>query len=226
MINCKSNLAHSLLFMRSYRPIVWNIQINMYAKTHWIIFLSLVLLASVSPRTNPNVYAHVPSKPQTQTGISTIQTNDPIPKTTKDRKCDQECKIKTLIDLKLKKELAESLVQNCKELAKDPVHCIKVGASILKAESNLGKNCKNYNCFGIGSGSVPYDSYDEGVKDWVTRYNKYWYKAPNSSFFYPSAGEKAPSRYCVSEESSGSAIGCPNWQKNAQSMWNQLNKAF
>lgn len=212
--------------MRSYRPIVWNIQINMYAKTHWIIFLSLVLLASVSPRTNPDVYAHVPSKPKAQTGISTIQTNDTIPKTAKDRKCDQECKIKTLIDLKLKKELAESLVQNCKEFAKDPVHCIKVGASILKAESNLGKNCKNYNCFGIGSGSVPYDSYAEGVKDWVTRYNKYWYKAPNSSFFYPSAGEKAPSRYCVSEESSGSAIGCPNWQKNAQSMWNQLNKAF
>ena len=61
-------------------------------------------MASVSPRTNPDVYAHVPSKPKTQTGISTIQTNDPIPKTTKDRKCDQECKEITTFHISEPKE--------------------------------------------------------------------------------------------------------------------------
>ena len=51
------------------------------------------------------------------------------------RTCDVECKIKTLKDIGIRQEIAESLVNNCKAMADDPRKCVIVGASIVKNES-------------------------------------------------------------------------------------------
>jgi hypothetical protein len=42
------------------------------------------------------------------------------------------------------------------------------------------------NCFGINSGKKKYDSMDEGMENWVSAYNRWWYKADSPSFFYSS----------------------------------------
>ena len=49
--------------------------------------------------------------------------------------CDATCKVNTLVSLGIEPKIAGSLVWTCKEKAKDPVRCIKLGASIVKAES-------------------------------------------------------------------------------------------
>lgn len=36
------------------------------------------------------------------------------------------------------------------------------------------------NCFGIQSGKKSYSSLDEGMENWVQKYNKYWYKADSA----------------------------------------------
>jgi len=137
-------------------------------------------------------------------------------------KCDLSCKIKTLKKLGIQDEISRSIVTNCKELATDPVHCIKVASSIVTAESGWGKNCNWFNCFGMWGWGKKYKSYNDGVKDFVTRYTKYWYKAKSASYFYPSKWGVSPSRYCTSEHSSNSSKGCPNWQKHAQAIWNKI----
>jgi hypothetical protein len=62
------------------------------------------------------------------------------------------------------------------------------------------------------------------VANFVNTYSRKWYKAKDSSFFYPDKWEYSPSRYCVSEQSSNSEIGCPFWQKHMQNTWNKLDK--
>jgi hypothetical protein len=140
--------------------------------------------------------------------------------------CDAECKVNNLIWLWMNKRIAWSLVYTCKIKALDPRHCVITWSSILKAESNLWNRCNGKNCFWMWWGAYKYKTYEEWVEDWVTRYNKYWYKAKSASFFYPSVWNKSPSRYCTSEESSWSDVGCPNGQKHAQSVWNKLEKSF
>lgn len=137
-------------------------------------------------------------------------------------KCDVSCKISTLKKLGIRDEIARSIVTNCKELATDPVHCIKVASSIVTAESWGWTNCNGYNCFWMWGWGKKYKSYNDGVKDFVTRYNKYWYKAKSASFFYPSKWGVSPSRYCTSEHSSNSSKGCPNGQRHAQAIWNKI----
>lgn len=140
--------------------------------------------------------------------------------------CDSSCKIETLKSIGIRDEIAESLVYTCKIKAIDPRHCVIAWSSILKAESNLWTHCNGFNCFWMWWGAYKYKTYEEWVEDWVNRYTKYWYKAKSASFFYPSVWNKSPSRYCTSEESSWSAIGCPNGQKHSQSIWNKLDKLF
>jgi len=74
----------------------------------------------------------------------------PIQKTEEVRKCDIDCKISTLIKIGITSQLANSIVNECKEGAVDPVHCIKVASSIVINESGGGKSnaCKvRNNCF-------------------------------------------------------------------------------
>lgn len=149
-----------------------------------------------------------------------------IAKNVEKQECWVDCKISKLIELGMNDRISGSLVATCKNTAKDARHCIIVGASILKSESNLWKKCNGYNCFWMWGGSTKYDSYEDGVEHWVEKYNRWWYKASSASFFYPSVWQYSPSRYCVSEVSSWSDVGCPFWQKISQSMWNKLDSLF
>jgi hypothetical protein len=36
------------------------------------------------------------------------------------------------------------------------------------------------NCFGIKSGKATYSSLDEGMENWVIRFNKYWHTADSA----------------------------------------------
>lgn len=138
-----------------------------------------------------------------------------------------EYKIDKLIEVGIDKKLAQPLVENCKRMATSPVHCIIAWASVITAESGWKlKNCYHKNCTWLWAWWLWYDTYEAWIIDWIIRYNKYWYKAKSASFFYPSVGEKSRSRYCTSEHSSWSAVGCPNGQKSAQATWNKLSKLF
>lgn len=141
--------------------------------------------------------------------------------------CSKDCKIDKLIEVGIDKKLAQPLVENCKRMATSPVHCIIAWASVITAESGWKlKNCYHKNCTWLWAWWLWYDTYEAWIIDWIIRYNKYWYKAKSASFFYPSVGEKSRSRYCTSEHSSWSAVGCPNGQKSAQATWNKLSKLF
>lgn len=136
--------------------------------------------------------------------------------------CDIHCKKSIMLDIGITDELASSIVWRCKEMTRDPVHCIKYATSVSMAESSGGHHCHNGGCFGIHSGKIAYEHIDAGVVDWITRYNKYWYKARSVSDFYPPRGEWSKFRYCTSEHSSNSSIGCPNGLKYAGATFEKL----
>lgn len=95
---------------------------------------------------------------------------------------------------------------------RDKEHCIRYGLSVAFAESSW----KNYTTpFGLKSA-------DKSYRKWVSSYNKYWYTATNAHFFYWDWGEYGRSHYCTEEHSSGSTYGCPNWNKNAQRVIDDL----
>lgn len=136
--------------------------------------------------------------------------------------CNKECKIKTLNNLWIEKTLSKEIVTQCKKTAKDPVHCIKVMSSVTMAESGGWKKCIYYNCTGLGGWRFHYESHKEATKDWIKRYNKYWYKTKSMSDFYPKKWEKSRTGYCTSENSSNSSVGCPNWLSHAQKFYNSI----
>jgi hypothetical protein len=119
-----------------------------------------------------------------------------------------------------------SLIRSCKDWSIDPRHCIVVGLMLMYNESGNMQNSKacitRNNCFGVHSGKKLYSSLSEGTDNWVSKYNLYWYKAKWASFFYSSAGNTSPSRYCTSEDSSNSSVGCPRWLAIATKKWNDL----
>ncbi len=144
-------------------------------------------------------------------------------------KCDQECKINTLIKLGITSNISNLIVSECKEWAIDPVHCIKVASAIVINESGGGKSnaCKTrYNCFWIWSGKVTYTSHQEMMVNWIQKYNRYWFKAKDMSYFYATTWNIPPSRYCMSEDSSWSSLGCSNWLRIANWIFTKLNKLF
>jgi len=119
-----------------------------------------------------------------------------------------------------------SLIQSCKASSLRPDHCILVWLTLMYNESGNQQNSKactdRNNCFGINSWKKVYASLDEWMENWVQKYNLLWYKAESPSFFYSSAWKLSPSRYCVSEESSNTEIGCPRWLMIATTKWKQL----
>lgn len=143
--------------------------------------------------------------------------------------CDAECKVETLIKFGITSKLANLIVSECKEWAIDPRHCIIVASSIIINESGGGKSnacVKRFNCMWIWSGKVAYTSYEESIANWVQKYNRWWKNAKDMSFFYASSWEIPPSRYCMSEDSSDSNVGCPIGKKITTNTWNKLNKLF
>lgn len=143
-------------------------------------------------------------------------------------RCDTECKRKELIKLGIRDEIAESLVINCKALADDPRKCIIIGAAIVNNESGGGYKCKKknpYNCFGL-SVQEDYKSYNDWVIHWIGKWNRFWFKAKDMSHFYSPAWELPPTRFCVSEDSTWTAVGCPAGLKNSTIIFNKLNQIF
>lgn len=222
-------------------------------KVQWFLLVSSILGACFSPPFNTSMAQPEAVKEATgssnsgvvssiqnnreankvQSGVltaSNLQSSNTVWKVQQNpeaRSCNAICKVNTLTGIGMDAELAKPLVENCKRLATDPRHCIISWASIIMAESGGKlKNCRKYNCMGLGGGSFRYTSYEVQIIDWISRYQKYWYKAKSASFFYPARWEVSKSRYCTSEESSGSTIGCPNWLSHASSTWNILNKKF
>lgn len=167
---------------------------------------------------------------QTWSEVQKTNTNSWTVQETKEiRKCDQECKIETLIKLGITSNLANLIVTECKEWSIDPRHCVIVASSIVINESGGWKSnaCKTrFNCFWIWSGKFVYTSYQEAVANWVSKYNRYWFKAKDMSFFYATTWNIPPSRYCMSEWSSWSDLWCPNWLRITTSIFKKLNQLF
>lgn len=119
-----------------------------------------------------------------------------------------------------------SLISTCKASSWDPRHCILVWLVLMYNEAGNKQNSKacidRNNCFGIKSWKAVYSSLDEWMENFVQKYNKYWFKAESAWFFYSSAWKVSKSRYCTSEDSSKSSVGCPRWLSIATAKWNQL----
>ena len=130
-------------------------------------------------------------------------------------------KYNVLVGLGMDKEVARALITECKRTAKNASLCVKIGASILGAESTLGTKCtENYNCVGMDDWRIKYPSKEIWIKDWVRRYNIFWYNQKNPSSFYSLSKENPPvTRYCM-----GGSLGfCADWYKNSWNIFNKLN---
>ena len=127
-----------------------------------------------------------------------------------------------------REEPTVSIISTCKSSSLDPRHCILVALTLMYNESGNQQNSKactdRNNCFGIQSWKKSYSSLDEGMENFVQKYNKYWYKADSAWFFYSNSGSLPKSRYCTSEDSSGSNIGCPHGLSIASDKWSKLYK--
>lgn len=142
--------------------------------------------------------------------------------------CDADCKIKELIKIWVREEIADSLITNCKAIADDARKCVIVWASIVINESGWGYKCRKanqYNCFWIMQ-NENYKSYHDATLHFAWKFQKWWRNAEDMSFFYSPRWSLPRSRYCTSEDSSGSTIWCPNWLRNSSLVFNKLNKSF
>lgn len=136
--------------------------------------------------------------------------------------CDKDCKIKQLEHAWINPDIAYHLVNECKKQDKEVVNCIKLGASILWAESSWGYNCYKFKCFWVQW--VTFNSFEESARDFALRWSKHWYNQKKPSSFYSSKAWVFPkTHFCLSEVSSGSNTHCPNGAKHAWSVFNKLN---
>lgn len=139
-----------------------------------------------------------------------------------------ERKIQAIIELGYREWPVRAIFTVCKDSAQDPVHCLTVALILMHNESGAWQKSiactKRHNCLGVKSGKTSYKSYEDGMNAWVAIYNKYWHKAKWASFFYSPKGKLPPSRYCTSELSSNSSVGCPNGLKIASAQWEKVEK--
>ena len=111
-------------------------------------------------------------------------------------------------------EQAKSIINQCKDKAKDPLHCIMVASSIWCAESSCWKT---KNPFWLMSK-------DKSFSRWIKSYNKYRYLSSTGVQFYWWRGRLWKYMYCYSEESSGSKLWCPIGAKNFNNSYNKLKE--
>lgn len=119
-------------------------------------------------------------------------------------------------------DLAKVIINECKAKAKDPRHCVVTASFISSAESSMGNSLdKCNNVFWVTG--VCAKTRTEAVKDWVTRYNKYWYKTKGPHEFYSNTPKRIPrTYYCMSEHSSGAEGYCPNGFNHASDSYAQF----
>ncbi len=199
-----------------------------YAKIHMILFFISLLFGIASFATT----TYGGDKKQTNTWSITVQ------KPEENRKEDSKEHIRQIRTpeelyeqvkhLGYREEPTIALISTCKGASLRPDHCILIGLVLMYNEAwnqQKSKACVDRNnCFGIQSWKKSYSSLDEGMENWVQKYNKYWYKADSAWFFYSNSGSLPKSRYCTSEDSSGSNIGCPHGLSIASDKWSKLYK--
>ena len=111
------------------------------------------------------------------------------------------------------KEFCERLKYQC-DKTRNTIKCFWMWMSISFAETSY-----KFKHFGIMR--------EDNNPEWFAkRWNKYWYKATEMSFFYWENGKTWASHYCTSEESSWTNGWCPNWFRNSSFMLNKYKQYF
>jgi len=104
------------------------------------------------------------------------------------------------------------------------VNCIIAIAGIWVAESWAFKHCYRWQCMWVKV--FWFKSLHSNLKDWLVRYNKYWYTwrwRGWASFFYSINWRPSLSRYCTEERSSGmKKYSCPNWYRTFNKVFRYL----
>jgi hypothetical protein len=115
------------------------------------------------------------------------------------------------------------LIKTCESSPVSYNHCLIVHSMIAKAESNIWKNAYKHNIY--WNSKYKFNSDKEAIQQFQRTYNKYYYKPYKytPTAFYKKIGYGI-THYCKSEHSSNSSNGCPNWLKNAYTIWNLLKK--
>lgn len=116
------------------------------------------------------------------------------------------------------KDLAYIIDKWCSK-QKDPTHCMITASYISNAESTMGATSTNAFWFT----DWVYKTHQKAFDRWLKSYKKYWYTAKDPWWFYAKKWEIPKTRYCMSEHSSWSKLGCPNGRKNAFIIFNKLN---
>jgi hypothetical protein len=151
------------------------------------------------------------------------------PKSTPAQIVEPSSHIENLTKNGYREEPTMALIIACSN-ARDPLHCKLYGLSIMYNEAGNQQKSKacitRKNCMWLNSGKMVFKSYQDGMDDWVRRYNKYWYKATSMSQFYAPKGKKSYYGYCTSEVSSNSEVWCPEWLKITSAKFAQLSLIF
>lgn len=110
--------------------------------------------------------------------------------------------INNLTDILWDEELATHSTRECYNTAINPRHCVKSLLWVSNSEWTQFKSCYKNNCLWIMyKGKIKsYPSIKANISDWVSKYNKYWYKLKTPQ------ERLSKSKYCTS--------GCENWVSN------------
>ncbi len=130
---------------------------------------------------------------------------------------------KSVVKVGVSIPMARDIINECKATAKDPLKCVKTTVAIYGNESGFGSHCKNNSCWWVVSRK--YNTRKEAMKDFVRRYNLFWYKHNGAFFFYGSKGKLWASMFCTSEVSSNTKVGCPNWAKTFTYFYSLISSA-
>ena len=110
------------------------------------------------------------------------------------------------------KEFCERLKKEC-DKTRNGIKCFWVWMSISFAETTTFKHF-----WIIRKDNTP---------EWFAkRWDKWWYKANEMSFFYWKDWKVWKSHYCTSETSSKTNGWCPNWLRNSSFMLNKYKQYF
>lgn len=176
--------------------------------------------------TKPPAWGKRVSQADMRHQLYAIQKQPPQGQETTEQRTER--KIQWVLKLGYREDPVRAIFASCKNKAKDPQHCLVVWLTLIHNEAGAGQKSvactKRHNCLGVKSGKTSYKTYEDGMNAWVAIYNKYWYKAQSASFFYAPKGKLPPSRYCTSEHSSNSSVGCPNGLKIASAQWEKVEK--
>lgn len=129
-----------------------------------------------------------------------------------------------LVSLGYDEDLARYMIDECKEKADNPRHCVITAGFIGKAESQAGRTAHRNNVFGFRKTRFP--DTKKAVDSWIRNYTKKWHKTKGPAAFYSPKPGLPPTRYCVDEvQKDGTVLPyCPNGYRNAMIAYKVLVK--